>query len=195
MNKQVDLGSLAALANSRFKNVPRGQVLLVVLVIVAVVAFFYLTQQRGSAQEEVDAASLTIRKTKAAITRLEGERVDLEAQVAGEQGEVESGLEPLVLATIGEALGLGPTLATYAGQTGVAVKTFDSELTSSLVGEDEFQTIVYTLAAQGSPQALIGILSLVDEVPSAVVQTLRYTSDEQSQGQWTMDLGLLVIYE
>ena len=73
--------------------------------------------------------------------------------------------------------------------------SFDSDQTAIEIAAEQYPAISIALIADGSADSLIGMMQLVDNVPTGLVQNLEFNRDQVREDRWIMILGLLVIYE
>ena len=102
--------------------------------------------------------------------------------------------EPQSLPTKDEAGEFSSAMVSYAAALELPLSTFERSEKSVLIGETGFPSIHHTMEAQGNTIALIGLLQLVSEFPTAKVLELEIDRVEGSQTQWTMGMELDVFY-
>ena len=160
------------------------------LVLVAALGGLYLFLQVGSLQEEEAELEGQLADTRDAIESLTEEEANLEEELT----QVESESEPQTFVPRGDAESVGTALATYVAENDLRLSTFDA--TESLVplGGSNEPAITYTLVAEGAADLLVGMLNLIDVVPTALVESLELVRDVESGGRWEMSLGLVVFY-
>ena len=118
-----------------------------------------------------------------------------EAGVKNELEELESSQELRAFPSRADALEFRKALTTYIAEQDLTVTALNTAQTTTTLDDVEYKAVNYTLAPLSNANALIGLLYLVDDVPSGVVQTLVLSRDPDSSSQWMMDLGVAVLYE
>lgn len=91
-----------------------------------------------------------------------------------------------------EGLDLSTDMISYAAQRKLDLSTFDVARKSVTVGKVEYPALSYSIAAQGTTDALVGALKLAEGFPTAMVQKLEFK--RASESQWEMKLNLAVFY-
>ena len=180
---------------SSWRDVPRLEAALLFAVLIAAVGGWFLFQERDSAQQEVVDAKDRAIKTGQAVESLTEEEVSLRAEVEGLEQVAGGAIAASTFPSRGDALQLSAQVAGYVAEQGVRVTAFDSGQTSVPLGEVEYPAIAYSLSASGSAGSLIGLLTLIDDVPTGVVQTLDVSRDPDASQQWLLNLILVIIYE
>lgn len=201
---------LSRLATSRFHRgpstlagLPRPETALAAIVLmgVAVGAYLYrgldgariellaLGDKVGVAQDDIRAMQDVGAARSEEVGKRREELSLLEARQAEQEGRSGSGLP-----TRPEALGLSVQLTAYATEHSLLIGSFETTDGSVTVGDAESPAVRYALVARGSADSLVGLLRVVDAVPTARVDRLELTRETEDAGQWTMDLELAVVY-
>ena len=188
---------------TRYREYLRWETAQVALVLLAAVGVFALSRQKsGAADEDLELAKRLI-KTEAAMGRLAEQSAQLRSDITALQSVPAQASLPSRV----EALGLSGVIATYVGERDILVSSFDSAQTFAQLGESEYPAINYSLVAKGKPGELIGLLDLIDNIPTGLVQDLRFErafeEEEDSEGvvirritdDWFMSFSLMVVYE
>ena len=194
---------------ARYKQYLRMETALLGIVLVAAAGLVYLSQRVSEAEDEEANSADRLTKTEAALVQLTQQGDELESAVA--QLKALPGLQSFPSRT--EALALTTLVANYVAGRDIVVTAFDSERSSKSLGGADYPAIEYTLLAHGLVGPLIGLLDLIRDVPTEIVQTLDFQSglpqveeEEQEQeqavppvpvdpGVWTMSVGLKVVYQ
>ena len=189
---------------ARYQEYLRWETALVALVLLAAVGVFSLSRQNTNAEDEGIDMGNRLTKTEAALARL----ADQSNQLRSEMAELQSVSAQVALPSRVEALALSGVIAAYVGERDILVSSFDSAQTFAELGESEYLAINYSLVAQGKSGELIGLLDLVDIIPTGLIQDLDFereleVEEEESEGvvvrrfteDWFLSLSLLVVYE
>ena len=180
----------------------RWETALVALVLLAAVGVFSLSRQKSSLGDEDLELGKRFVKTEAALGRLAEQSSQLKLDITGLQSVPAKATLPSRV----EALGLSGVIAAYVGERDILVSSFDSAQTFAQLGESEYPAINYSLVAQGESGALLGLLDLVDNIPTGLVQDLKFereVEEEESDGvvirrftaDWFMTFSILVVHE
>lgn len=92
------------------------------------------------------------------------------------------------------ALKLGVDMLTYSAGRSVTLPVFSKEERSTLLAEEEFLTIHYSMLAQGSSTSLVGMLELLLDVPAISVRVLEFVGPVEGLANWEMTLAFDVLY-
>ena len=86
-------------------------------------------------------------------------------------------------------------LTSYAAVQQLDLKEFERG-EASFVFDDKtvYPAVSYRLLVQGAAQSLVGMLILLRDVPTALVQTLDFTILPESQDRWEVAMEMLVVY-
>ena len=159
-----------------------------------VVAYYGFTQYQevGEARDRLSSIESRVQVVEDDLVYL---RDSDEATFLRQNLEVErSKPEPQSLPSKEEAGEFSSDMISYAGDQELTLGTFERSDESVLIGETEFPSIHHSMEAQGNAVALIGLLQLVSEFPTAKVLDLAINRVEGSQTEWTMGFELDVFY-
>ena len=179
---------------SDWRNVSRLEAALLIVVMVAAIGAWFLFQERSSARQDVEDAQDRVARTRKAIESLTEEEVSLRADVEGLE-PIAPAIEVPAFPSRSDALQLSARVAGYVAERGMRVSSFDSGQTAVPVSELQFPAIGYSISAKGSADSLIGLLVLIDEVRTGVIQTLEVSRDPDTLQQWFLSLNLVVVYD
>ena len=181
-----------------WKRFARRETLLALLVLVGAAALVYLYQERGDVSEELRELEGKLPGTRQAIVSMGEERDGLTERIAAltaEVGQLESEPETRTLPTQTEALGLSIALTDYVTEENLDLTGFTSEQVSVPTGAETQTAIGYTLALRGEPESLVGVLDLVQDTPSTMVQSLGLARDAAAERLWVLNLSVAALYE
>lgn len=188
MNQRITLQLLVTLLR-------RADRVALILGIVAVAAAYYgFTQYRevGEARDKLSSIESRVQVVEDDLAFL---RDSDEAPFLQQKLEVERSKPELQsLPSKEEAGEFSSAMISYAAAQDLTLGTFERSDETVLIGETEFSSIHHSMAAQGNTIALIGMLQLLSEFPTAKVLDLAINRIEGSQTQWTMGLELDVFY-
>lgn len=163
--------------------------------LIAALIGLFLFVQRVSAREDERDLNTQLSSVTRALQGRQQERAVLEetlgtlkAPVPATQGSLPSRFD---------AQGLGIRFTEYVTEPGrdVRIGSFDSVESSFNAGAQVYPVLSYTIEAKGPKNSLIGLLGLLKEYPSALVQALTFSRDAVDETQWVMKLGLVLFYE
>ena len=160
-------------ALERLRPFLRIEVAVLAAVLLVAVVWYYQNQQIDDAREE---ESVLQRQLKAAVDDLnlfiaDNEQPALEAELRQLQVVVEEPSSTL-LPSREDALKFRDDLLAYVDNRQLELNEFGKEETSTPFGDDEFPTIRYSIAAVGNADALVGMLELLQDFPTATVLVL-----------------------
>ena len=188
MNQRITLQQLVALLR-------RADRLALILGLLAVVAAYYGFSQYREAGEARDKLASIESRFQVVEDDLVYLRDNDETPFLQQNLEVErSKPEPQSLPSKDEAAKFSSAIVSYAADLELPLSTFERSEMSMLIGETEFPSIHHSMETQGNTVALIGMLQLVSEFPTAKVLDLVINRFEDSQTEWTMGLELDVFY-
>jgi len=188
LNRQITLQQLVTL-------VRRADRLALILGLVAVLAAYYGYSQYREASEARDKLASIESRFQVVEDDLAYLRDNDETPFLQQNLEVERSKPELQgLPSKDEAAKFSLAIVNYAADLGLPLSTFERSEESVLIGETEFPSIHHRMEAQGDTVALIGMLQLVSEFPTAKVLDVVINRFEGSQNQWTMGLELDVFY-
>ncbi len=181
------------LTTQQLRSLLRPETALVGLMLVSLVAWYVLNQRVGNAQEE---EAIVQRQVTAARDDLIHWETNYSAPALREEiAQLRSILQEQDLPTHQEALAFRTALSSYSAERQLPLRTFE-RLESAPLEEDEEETasVHYSIVAQGTEDALVGALLLLEGFPTAVVQQLEFTRVSGSPTDWEMLLELDVFY-
>ena len=91
-----------------------------------------------------------------------------------------------------EALALDAAFFAVAGDLGVEIASFDTIDGSFPVGDTQFLAVNYSMEAAGTQAAVAGLLQLLEDFPTALIDELSLT---RNGDVWSLVLALAVVYE
>ncbi len=189
----------------RVKGVPREVAALLVLGVLLVAAAAYLYSQRSEVEGEIvviDARRVAAEVERESLSQelsaktqeVQEKRQELEAK----QAEVRDGggaSKPAALASRREAVELSGQLIAATEERGLNLSKFDTQQTAITLAETEFPALSFSLAASGRPDDLIGLLDVVEAVPTARIDTLELARDEIDAELWRLTAAIIVVYQ
>ena len=94
-----------------------------------------------------------------------------------------------------EARNLGPALSAYVSDNELKLLNFNTSSKLVSISEEEQRPVIsYLVVIQGDALALVGLLKLVDDVDTAVVQTLEFSREPELQIDWILNLSIIVYH-
>lgn len=178
----------------------RMETAVVIAILVLAVAWYTQSQMTEDAREAESAAD---QKLKTADRKLRAAQQDLDSfDTSNGRGALEAELEKeqsieqdqLALPSQDKALSFGDALLIYTNDQELHLPVYDQTESVASVGEQEFQAIHYSIRAQGSVAALVGVLKLLQEFPTAAVQTLDFVRPSEELDNCGMSLELDVFF-
>ena len=160
--------------------------LVVVLALFALVSIF----RNASASSDVRSLEDRIDRASASLRSIEES-----SDIAGLQSRLErlrTIPRPRPLPTKLNVLTIDAALFARAADLGVGVTSFNSLDAPVEIEGSSFSALSYAVQASGSPDALTGLMRLLEEYPTAVVRELTLTNES---GGWTAGLTLAVVYD
>ena len=82
----------------------------------------------------------------------------------------------------------------YVAARQLALNEWHREESSTPLEDDEYPTIRYSLIAQGAEGALVGMLSLLQDLPTASVQVLQLIRLPEELAEWELSLELTLFF-
>ena len=106
---------------------------------------------------------------------------------------------PQALPSARVAAALGDTITEYAQSERLPLPGFEQVDIVSMIGEVEYPAVKFSITALGNEERLTGMLELLAEYPTAMVETLEFIRplDEEGSsrpGAWEMNLVVNVIF-
>ena len=167
------------------------------VIVVAVVALFLFLQLRSSEADEV-AVDDELVKLKASIRSSTAEADTLRAKLEEREAEIKIETEkapPPEFPSRNDALGLGTKLTAYVAEHDFPLNAFDTARSSTQLAGTEYPTISYALTATGPAESLIGMLGVGYSTPTGLVEGLEFSRVAEAENEWTMRLGLVIVYQ
>lgn len=176
---------------------------LVAIVLALVASAGYLYLERDAARDtlfDVEGQILTLEDDVMALNQelvlkeleLAQKLTDLEGAQA--QRRERERLESANFPSRAQAGDLNTQVFSYAADNSLGISYFETSEGVGTFGQAEYPAILYTIVARGTPDALVGVLDIVQGVATARVESLDFARDQDEPGQWTMTLDLSVIY-
>lgn len=188
MNPQLSVRQLGNL----LLRVDRISLILGLTIFIATYYGYSQYQQAGQMRDERDALEKRLQVLQDDLAYLEAND-ETAALIATLDSEKEQP-EPPSLPTLDQAQVFSADVVAYAAGQQLPLTTFDRTETLVPVGDKEFPTIRHSVEAEGSTDALTGLLQLVGEFPSAQVRDLVLSRIGGGPDQWLMVMELDVIY-
>ena len=191
----------------RIKALIRLETVLVAVVLAAVAAAAFLYLQREDARDELLSLQERIAKAEGDINALRGEKVGRSEELAKKQGELarkreeadalEITEESEALPSRQEAIDLSAQLVNFAAGRKVSIQNLVTGQRTVSVAGVEFPAVTYALVAKGDPYALVEILYVIESVPTARIDKLKFARDPEDKeaNQWDVTLNLTVVYQ
>lgn len=98
------------------------------------------------------------------------------------------------LTSLSEAEGLATRIAEFAGANALELNDFETTSGPRVIGGIEYTSIEYKFKARGQPVALIGLLGIANDTPTARIESLDLNRDSDDTSVWSMNVVLLVPY-
>lgn len=181
------------LSFDQLKNLRRPETVLVLLILVVVIAWLYLDRQTGDAKAEVSGLDRELRAARDDLRVLENDFN--QAALEKELEQLRSAPRPATLPSREDALKLRNQVLTYAAERGLLLSTFEISGGSAKVAESEYPFVRYSVLARGNLEPLVGALKLLQDFPTATVQTLRFNHVASGETQWEMKFDLDVFHQ
>ena len=175
----------------RFKRYLRPDIILVLMVLAAGFGIYFLGQQIGGTPEKEKDLERQLQRRDLNLEDLAQEVAELETQVADLEAQ------PIVQPYLSreEARNLGPALSAYVSDNELKLLNFNTSSKLVSISEEEQRPVIsYLVVIQGDALALVGLLKLVDDVDTAVVQTLDFSREPELQIDWILNLSIIVYH-
>ena len=161
-------------------------------IVVVAVAWFNFNQQVDKSRQE---ASALDEKPKAAQEDLDlladdAQRAALEASLR----ELQSGNRITALPTQDAVSAFGDMVIHYVYEQQLSLPIFGKSETKATVDDREYPAIRYSMLARGEPDAIVGMLALLQGFPTAAVHTLDFMRTGDEPETWEMSLDLDLFY-
>ncbi|MDP6722335.1 MAG: hypothetical protein QGF59_26960 [Pirellulaceae bacterium] len=181
------------------------EIALAALVLIATAASAYFFQERNSKQDETedlqrriilaedDLSATQFDRSEVAST-LEVKRQELDGQRQALEVLLTSTTSSVSFATRQQALDLSGQLVDYAASRNLDLGNFETTQATTTVGTFAFPSITYQLVVIGRPSFLIGMLSIINDVPTTEIDTLQLVNNANVPGQWVMTVDVSVLY-
>ena len=178
----------------RLRPLLRIETAVVVAILVLAVAW-YIYDQKASEAQEVESAIDQKLKTVQRDLQLWDANNDPDTLVAA-LAELQSGEQgPVALPLRVDASRFRIELLSYADAHGLSLPAFDQVESVASLAEQEYQAIRYSIAAQGTANILVGVLMLLQDFPTAAVQTLDFVRPPEGFDDWNMNLELDIFFD
>ena len=181
--------------NIDLKTLPFFETVAVLLIIILAVGGVYLLQQKGDEEDRLVDVEARLVRAEANLAKLRDPNNNRGVDALTEELEqLQSDPGPQLFPSREEASNLFPSIANRVQELAVDLIGFNStEKTlhiEGLEGSDR-PLISYAFTALGEPEDLLGVLSLINDYPTAIVQALKMDS---SEGQWAITADLALFY-
>ncbi len=181
----------------RLKSLARLEVALTVLVLALATFAYHLYQQAQNAEDSRAAQDRKISTLKDDLIFFQSD--NNKEKLREELRELRSTPAPPSLPSEQVALSLGSTITEYAQNQKLPLTGYDRMVFVTTLGEAEFSAVKFTVTAVGNEERLTGMLQLLSDHPTALVQTLEFIrplveGEEARDGDWRMKLDVDVIY-
>ena len=168
---------------------------LAAVVIVAAAIGGYLYLEREAARQDVQEIEGRLALAEGDLKALQVEEAKKAEELAvAQEAPSRSGGTQLSVSRA-DALDLTDNLIAHAAKLGLGLGNFETSQVVFSAGELELPAIAYALVSQGEPGALIDMLAIIAEVPTANVERLQLTRVPTEPDRWVMALDLVVVYE
>lgn len=181
------------LSLDQLRNLPRPETVLVLLILVVAVAWLYLDRQNKDPKAEVSGLDRNLRVARDDLKFLE-DNSNL-AALEKELALLRSAPRPATLPSRQDALKFRNQMLTYAAEQGLPLSTFDISEGSAGVPGGEYSFVRYSIVTRGNLEPLVGALKLLQDFPTATVQTLRFIRVAAAESQWEMRFDLDVFHQ
>lgn len=181
----------------QLKSLARLEVVLAVLVLAVAVFAYNLYQQAEEAKE--NQATQDRRLAALRDDLIFFDRNNNQDTLQEELQQLRSTPAPSSLPPYRVALSLGTMITKYAQSQELPLTGFDRVDFVTTLEEKEYSVVKFTVSAVGDEQQLTGMLELLTEFPTAMVQSLEFIRPLASganarSGSWQMTLNVDVIY-
>ena len=165
----------------------------VIALLVLAVAWYNQFQETGDARDAKSASDLQLDAAQDDLRfwEINNDPVALREELTQLQSLEQ---DSLALPTRATASSFGDELLIYANEQELRLPVFGQAGSVASVGDQEFQAIHYSIRALGSADALVGVLKLLQEFPTAAVQTLEFVRPPEQLESWEMSLELDVFF-
>ena len=185
MNQGITLRQLS----TSLHRVDRLTLILGLVILIVAYAGFNQYKKATAAQEELSSLTgrIQVVQDDLAYFQANDETAALRQKLETERSKS----PPQALPTQSAAREFSAKILSYAAEKGLPWTTFDRVDVSVPIGTKEFNSSHHSLEAQGSGDALSGLLQLVSEFPTAKVLELSFTrGSDRSQWQMTMEMDV-----
>ena len=172
------------------KDILRPEAAVAVLALALLAAGTYLFQERADALTEAEEINGQVAATRATIAALQEEGAKMDSRVV--RAALDS--EPLPLPSAGEALDLSSRLTAYFTEAGLQVGTYSTGREFADLAGSRYPAIGFAISATGVAPGLLGVLEIVQEMPTAFVRNLEFERDPNLSEWWVMTLDLVVVF-
>ena len=176
----------------RLRPLLRIEVAIAVVILVVAAIWYNQSQDVSDAQDRESSLDAKLRAARADL-RIQNSNDDAN-ELRDEIARLESEQRPLSLPSRDEAMRLGQEILFYADAQQLNLPVFGREESVATLGDQDYTSIRYSLAAQGSTESLAGVLQLLRDFPTAIVQTLNFIRPPEGLNSWEMTLELDVFY-
>jgi len=165
----------------------------VAAVLVFAVLWYYQDQQIFDVREEAVGLERRLQIVTEDLTFAiaSDDSNDLEEQLS-ELRSAQRG--PLGLPSLESAASFGDKLLIYLDEQQLNVLGFGKTETVATVGGKDYQAIRYAIATQGTGESLVGLLKLLEDFPTAAVQSLTLAKPIEGSDNWELALELDLFY-
>ena len=172
------------------KDILRPEAAAVALALALLAAGAFLFQERADTRTEAEDINGQVAATRATIAALQEEGAKMDSRVV--RAALDS--EPLPLPSAGEALGLSSRLTAYFTEAGLQVGAYSTGRESADLAGSRYPAIGFAISATGVARGLMGVLEVVQEMPTAFVRNLDFERHPDLSDQWVMTLDLVVVF-
>ncbi len=186
---------------SKLKRFYQPQTIMAALALAAALACLYFFLQQSNTNKELSDVTRQVTASQRKLDLLAESRLNKEATLKELQDEFErkkgeaSQPSDIGLVSRREALELMPRLSEYVAHNQVALGDFTYTEGDVKILNSTLPAISYVMAAKGPADALINMLDVVWEVPTASIQSLELIRDLDHPGTWIMSLDIAVFYQ
>jgi len=176
----------------RLKPFLRIESAIVIALIIIVVAWLSFSQKANDAREEESRLENSVKTAQDDLDFFarNNERDTLEERLRLLQTEQ----SPISLPSRESALLFRDDILSYVAEQQLALTQYANEESLTPFGDREYPTIRYSLIAQGDEAALVGMLSLLQDLPTASVQVLQLIKPPEELADWELSLELTLFF-
>ena len=188
--EKVEVNQLPTLSSLR--PLLRIEAGILAAVVVAAAAWFSFTQQGEKSLQQASALDEKLKAVQEDLNLLAdaAQRATLEANLR----ELQSNNRIAALPTQEDVSAFGDMVISYVYEQQLSLPIFGKSETKTMVEDQEYSAIRYSMLARGEADAVVGLLALLRGFPTAAVRNLDFTRSEDEPDTWEMNLNLDLVY-